>query len=184
MFVKICGLTTPQQIDWAIELGYSAIGLVVYPKSKRYVNPLEFRQLNAYAKNRQMKTVAVSVNYADVAAVENDADYIQFYSGSGYEHLSPEHIILSGNQPPKEMNCAYFLYDVSHGSGEFKGFPEEIKQIQDKLIIAGGLSPENVSDVIQQFQPAGVDVSSGVESSLGIKSYDKMKIFIENCKQQ
>jgi len=72
-----------------------------------------------------------------------------------------------------------FLYDKSRGSSKLEEFPDYLKTIDNKLIIAGGLTFDNVSEVIKQFRPAGVDVSSGVEEKPGVKDINKMRKFIE-----
>lgn len=183
MFIKVCGITTTEQIDWAVTLGYTAIGLVIYKKSKRYISTEICKQFADYAKGK-IKTVAVSMDYADLSPVEKSVDYVQFYTGTGYEHLATSKIILAGSTIPESKIYKYFLYDISHGSGEFSQFPKHIKVIKEKLIIAGGLSSDNIKQVIDQYEPVGVDISSGVESGQGIKDYNKMKKFIENCKSQ
>jgi phosphoribosylanthranilate isomerase len=183
MFVKVCGITEKKQIDWAIELDYSAVGFVVYPKSKRFVDGKNLDSLLEYATNK-INTVVVSVNFTDVARFAENADFIQYYTldsiiGEKYCHKT----IIAGKYIPKNLNYKYFLYDESHGSGRFKSFPKDIIDIADKLILAGGLSPDNIAEIIKSINPFGVDVSSGVEIEPGKKNYQLMKKFISNIKE-
>jgi len=176
MFVKVCGIKTFEEIDWALSLGYTAVGVVLYQKSKRYVNEDMAVRLAQYA-NGKIKTVAVSVAYADLSNVDSYFDYIQVY-----EQINKENLIFASNCKPVGIKFKYFLYDKSKGSGEFEGFPEWLDDLKGKLIIAGGLNYQNVADVIKRYSPFGVDVSSGVENARGEKDYELMKRFMESVK--
>jgi len=75
------------------------------------------------------------------------------------------------------------VYDASVGSGVFKAFPKWLKDVEGRLIVAGGLNQDNVCNVIGKIKPFGVDVSSGVEKD-GVKNFELMKDFIgaaRNC---
>ena len=73
MFVKVCGLKTEAQIDQAIDLGYNAIGVVTYPKSKRFCSPETAVRLAAYAGDRILRFV-VGMTWNDVAAAASAFD--------------------------------------------------------------------------------------------------------------
>lgn len=176
MFIKVCGIKTFEQIDWAYSLGFTAIGVVLYKKSKRFVDENTAISLAGYAKGK-VKTVAVSVNYSDVLNITDFFDYVQVY-----EEIDINNLILASNVMPKVRNFKYFLYDKSKGSGEFEDLPEWLFDLKDKLIIAGGLNHNNVKGVIEKYHPFGVDVSSGVENESGEKDYNLMKKFIESVK--
>jgi phosphoribosylanthranilate isomerase len=133
-------------------------------------------KLARYAKDK-IKTVAVSVTYADVSNVERYFDYIQVY-----EQVNKDNLIFASNTKPTGNSFKYFLYDKSKGSGEFESFPEWLDDLRGKLIIAGGLNYQNVRDIIKRYSPFGVDVSSGVENAQGEKDYELMRKFIESVK--
>ena len=84
--------------------------------------------------------------------------------------------------PPPEIRYEFFIYDASIGSGIFKPFPEWVKAMSSKIILAGGLTPKNVCSVIRAIRPYGVDVSSGVEKD-GAKDFGLMKAFIDAVKK-
>jgi phosphoribosylanthranilate isomerase len=173
MFTKVCGLTTKEQIDKAIEFGYDAIGVVTYNKSKRYCPADKAMQLAEHAKGK-IKTFVVGINYSDVKEAAPFFDYTQIY-----EFIQVPNLVLASKEiPPSDLTYEYFVYDASAGSGVFKTFPEWITHNPDKLIVAGGLTKENVCDVIKGIQPFGVDVSSGVEKD-GVKDIRMMKEFID-----
>ncbi len=172
MFVKICGIREKREIDWAVSLGYNAIGIVVYPLSKRFVPTNRAIELINYAKGKIL-TVVVSLNYRDVKDFENISDFVQIY-----EYVNLKGLIYATDSPPKYQNFSYLLYDSSKGSGKFKEIPEWVIDFRDRLIVAGGLNSKNVKDVIDYIQPFGVDVSSSVEKD-GKKDFKLMKEFME-----
>ncbi|KAA0257092.1 phosphoribosylanthranilate isomerase [Deferribacter autotrophicus] len=177
MFVKVCGITDFCQIDWAVELGFSAIGVVLYPKSKRYVTSDFAKKLSSYAKGKIL-TVCVSLTYDDMKDCANFFDYVQIY-----EYRKVKGLIYASSAEPAHRDYEYFMFDASMGKGIFdEDIPDWIYNYREKLIFSGGLDENNVRSVIERIKPFGVDVSSSVEESPGIKSYDKMKRFIEACK--
>jgi phosphoribosylanthranilate isomerase len=173
MFVKVCGLKTKEQIDKAILYGYDAIGVMVYPKSKRYCQQDLAIELAEYAKGK-IKTFVVGLTYDDVDNVAHAFDYIQIYEARQLPNL----VYASKQSPPSNLKYEYFLYDASLGSGVFEGFPDWIRDRASEIILAGGLNPENVCAVIQDLNPFGVDVSSGVETA-GVKDLKLMKKFVD-----
>lgn len=177
MFTKVCGLKTFEQIDKAIEYGYDAIGIVTYYKSKRYCTSETAIKLAQYAKNK-IKTFIVGLSYDDVKDAAFAFDYTQIYEARQIPNLA----LASKELPPQHIEYEYFFYDASIGSGVFNTFPEWIKTIRERLLLAGGLNKDNVCEVIRQIHPFGVDVSSGVEKD-GVKNYRMMKAFIDAVKK-
>lgn len=176
MFVKICGIKSLYDLENSINLGFDAFGIVLTRKSKRFVDFDLAKKLVSYSKGK-IKSVAVAYNFNEIKEIYEHFDYIQLYNYVDKENL----IFSSGNMEEFNMSCKYFLYDKSHGKGKFEKLPDNLMQINRKLIIAGGLNPENVKNVVKKFKPFGVDVSSGVERQ-GLKEYELMKKFIEGAK--
>jgi phosphoribosylanthranilate isomerase len=176
MFVKVCGLKTKEHIDQAVECGYDAIGVVTYPKSKRYCPPEAAVELARYAGDR-IKRFVVGIRYSDVEAAAPAFDYVQIYEPRQLPNL----VLASRERPPAHLNIEYFVYDASIGSGVFKAFPDWLGNRSEKILVAGGLNADNVCDVIHDIQPFGVDVSSGVEKN-GVKDPDLMKVFIDTVR--
>jgi phosphoribosylanthranilate isomerase len=178
MFAKVCGLITKEQIDKAIAYGYDAIGVVTYPKSKRYCATRKAIELAEYAKGR-IKSFVVGITYSDVEEVADLFDYTQIYEARQVPNL----VLASKEKPSLDLDYEYFIYDASIGSGVFHPFPTWVKDMAGKVIVAGGLDIENVCSVIQDIKPFGIDVSSGVEKD-GVKDFTLMKEFIteaRNC---
>ncbi|MEU6198017.1 hypothetical protein [Streptomyces sp. NPDC047061] len=172
-FVKVCGLTQEQQIDWAVELGYDAVGIVVTPKSKRYCPPERAVALADHARGR-IPVFAVALTHAETAAVADHFDVIQIYETADIPNLA----LASGTPPEKPEALQYFFYDASAGSGVFADIPDWVGDVPGRVVIAGGLDEHNVAGVIEAFGPYGVDVSSGVETAPGVKSREKMAAFV------
>ncbi|MFD4505707.1 hypothetical protein [Streptomyces sp. NPDC058457] len=172
-FVKVCGLTQEQQIDWAVELGYDAVGIVVTPKSKRYCPPERAVALAGHARGR-IPVFAVALTHAETAAVAGHFDIIQIYETADIPNLA----LASGTPPGKPEALQYFFYDASAGSGVFADIPDWVGEVPGKVVIAGGLDEHNVAGVIEEFGPYGVDVSSSVETAPGVKSREKMAAFV------
>ena len=93
MFVKVCGLKTKEHIDQAIEYGYDAIGVVTYPKSKRYCPPQLAIELARYAGNR-IKRFVVGIRFSDVEAAAPAFDYTQIY-----EQRQVPNLVLASKEP-------------------------------------------------------------------------------------
>lgn len=177
MFIKICGITTFEQIDWAVTLGYDAVGVVVYPKSKRFVPEQKAIELATYARQKII-SVCVSISFYDVANIYKYFDFVQVS-----ENIDAQNLIFSTFEEPKFANYKYVIYDASHGTGKFTDLPKWLEKYRENLIIAGGLTPENVRSVIQTAKPFGVDVSSGVENAPDVKNYKKMEEFINEVRR-
>lgn len=172
MFVKVCGITAIHQIDWAVALGYSAIGVVLHPESARYQDVDAARKLALHAKG-SITSVAVGIGFDEVKEVYDDFDLIQVY-----EYRNLERMIYAGNALPPAGSCDYFLYDAGRGDGIARYFPEWLRNTPGKIILSGGLRTETVSQIIKSHRPYGLDVSSGVELERGVKDYHSMKKFI------
>lgn len=164
---------TKDQIDAAGNMGYSAVGIVLHEKSPRYCAPDKAIGLAEYAKGK-IPVVAVALKYEEIAEAEKAFDFIQLY-----EFFDDERLIFAGDTPPSEERVyRYFMHDTSRGSGKTEVFPSYSDRIRKRLILSGGLNCDNVSSVIKNFSPAGVDVSSGVEKIRGVKDIKLMERFM------
>lgn len=171
--MKVCGIISVDQIDQAIALGYSAIGVVLHSSSPRYCGADCAKDLAEYARGR-ITTVAVGLTYGEVTALRDDFDYVQ-----AYEYRDLDRYIYAGDTEPPAGARPLFMYDASRGSGKSAGLPSWLHGMKERLIISGGLAPDNVSAIIRGYRPFGVDVSSGVETVRGKKDYHLMEKFIE-----
>lgn len=179
MFVKVCGLRSETEIDIAYSLGYDGIGIVTTKKSKRYIDPKRSIELANYAKKKypRVKRFAVALTYDELSAVENYFDYLQIY-----QEINNDKCVYASSSKPEKLYSNLFIYDSSRGRGVFEKIPHWIKYLSSKVIISGGLTPDNISELIRNHNYCyGVDVSSGVEVN-GVKDLQRMKRFIEEVR--
>jgi phosphoribosylanthranilate isomerase len=195
LLVKICGITRPRDAEIACREGADAIGLNFWSGSKRFVEDGQAREILAAVKPGVLK-VGVFVNPHPLAVSESlsglGLDLIQFHgdeSPRAWSELPGDQIIRAvrvadhGSLVGAEgWNPRYFLYDAfcqGYG-GAGKTAPWEIVATGGRrpFLLAGGLDAQNVAAAISAVRPDGVDVSSGVESSPGIKDEAKLVAFI------
>lgn len=184
MMVKVCGITRREDALAAAELGASAIGFIFYPKSPRYVSPERARALGEGLAVTKVG-VFVDETRAAIEAVMRAAnlDVAQIYGGEAPSgaRVWKAHRIDQGMTAGKAMiasdDCEAMLLD---GQSNGQAFDWTIaKGIQAKTIIAGGLDAWNVAEAICIAEPWGVDASSRLEISPGVKDHEKMKQFIQ-----
>lgn len=190
MFVKICGLSTEEGVAAALEAGADALGFV-FASSVRRVSPAVAARLAAPARGRAL-CVAVTRRPAaneieeiiDVFApdlLQTDHDDAPQLPARALERLLPvyrETEALSEELPPRLL----FEGAVS-GIGRTADWSlAQAVARRSQLLLAGGLSPENVAAAIRSVRPWGVDVSSGVESAPGQKSPQRIHQFVSAAK--
>lgn len=198
MFIKICGITTEEDGLLAVALGANAVGFVFAP-SKRQVTAMAARDI---ARRLPAETLTVGVFRNESAQRVVDITHeagLKAAQLHGHEtaeeslHVA-RHVPLMvkafapGAQGLDNVNDygahAIMLDGPSPGSGEvFDWSLTEGMPSNTRIILAGGLNPDNVADGIRTVRPWGVDVSSGVEKAPGRKDSSKMRRFIENARQ-
>lgn len=188
--IKICGITRREDAEVCVDAGADAIGLVFYSKSSRYVN---LKQAKAIIRDLPSSLLIVSlVVDPDPLEVEIIIDTInphllQFHGQEtsafceSFQRPYIKAISMAKNFLEWDKSQAKALLFDSASGGSGQTFPWHLIQPrpQKPIILAGGLTPDNVSDAIQQVKPYAVDVSSGVEKEPGIKDKDKIKAFVE-----
>jgi phosphoribosylanthranilate isomerase len=199
MKVKICGITDVETALLAVEAGADALGFV-FAESKRKITPQKAREIILYLPP-EIEKVGVFVNERKLV-MEEIAEYCGLTMLQLHGEEAPEMcegfslpiIKAFGISSEKDIEQAmqysvsYMLADSPKGvyrGGNGVSFDWSILSKtslrEKKIILAGGLTPENVADAIQTVRPYMVDVSSGVESN-GVKDVEKIKAFIHNAK--
>jgi len=202
--IKICGIKTIDDALAAIEAGADYLGFNFYPKSVRFIEKDACAEITSVLKNEypHIELVGVFVNSSveDVKDILEDCslDLAQLHGDETAETLNE----LEGKAfkafrgIPENINgferqdAPAFLVDASvkglyGGTGvaaDWNGAAELAKKYQ--LLLAGGLTPENVADAVRQVKPWGVDVASGVESAPGEKDAAKMKAFVQAVRER
>lgn len=201
MQVKICGITRPEDGAAAASLGADAIGLVFWEGSRRAVDIDGARRIcDELPPFIAVTALMVNPTGAEVESVLNSLpiNVLQFHGEETpmfceqwrrpyIRALRAQAGIDLTAEAAKYPDARGFLLDAVH-QGQFGGTGQTFdwalvpQSFSRPIILAGGLNPANVEEGICQLKPVAVDVSSGVESSPGIKDHDKMQRFIEVAK--
>ncbi len=205
--VKICGLSTPETLTAAINGGTNFVGLVFYAPSPRHVE-IEVASYLAKQVPSNVEVVGLFVNPTDdyLQQVLNEVPLtmIQLHGSETVRRvieikktfnlpvikaLPIETTDDLQNIAPYDGIADWLLFDAKGealpgGNGiVFDWNILKDYQGQSPYMLAGGLNPNNVADALHILTPDAVDVSSGVESSAGVKSSDKIHSFIQSAKQ-
>jgi phosphoribosylanthranilate isomerase len=207
--VKICGITRPEDALAAAAAGADAIGLNFYPRSTRFVGQEQARRIAAVVPAGVVRVgVFVNATAEEIVQtfVGTPLDLVQLHGDEPPElvcRLGDRPVVRvfrvgqGGLAAALEYldRCRHLgttprlvLADAAAGrayggTGELadwsalRGYP--VADWHPPLILAGGLTPENVADAIRAVRPAGVDTASGVESSPGIKDHALIRRFVE-----
>ena len=194
MFVKICGITSEEDALLAVAMGADAVGFVFAP-SPRQIAPQRAGEIVSRLP-AEIVTVGVFRNETRQRVVDiAHGSHLRAVQLHGRESSADSHWIhqrvplvvmaFPAGDPRLDEADDYaadaFLVDsATPGSGEvFDWSLAEGAPQNRRIILAGGLTPENVADAVRVVQPWGVDVSTGVEASPGRKDARKMRAFIE-----
>ncbi len=194
MRIKICGITSYKDAMIAINTGADALGFVFYEKSPRYITPQKAKEIIsslppfiekvALFVNEDAKTIDKTCHEVGATLAQLHFEVSDEFSAS----LKTPHIKVIRAKKADDIlkySHEYRLIDaycdVFGGSGKRINI-EWFKEIDcSKIILAGGLTPDNVN-ALKEYGFYGVDVSSGVEKELRIKDEKKVKEFILNAK--
>lgn len=186
--IKICGLRSHEHVNHAVSCGADSIGLVFHQQSPRYIKPADAAQIRWQIPAFVTVTALFLNENSDwIETVINQVkpDCLQFHGTESpdfceqwrYPYIK---VIAMGsvddiNDYAKSYkNALGFLLDSNQagrqgGSGDTFDWSRIPSAFQYPLILAGGLTPQNVADAVVQVRPWAVDVSSGVEKSRGVK---------------
>lgn len=210
--VKICGLTNLEDALAAAEAGADLLGFILYPKSPRYVAPEKIAEIvtgvrAAFAVPPRCVGVFVNVSTAQVIATldQTKLDLAQLHGdesaaevaalhGRGFKAVRPIGLedalsfvatfaAIGADAGPAMLIDAYDPHAYG-GTGQRAdwGAAAVVAQRVSHLLLAGGLTPDNVAAAVQVVRPWGVDVASGVEARPGRKDHAKVRAFIAAAK--
>ncbi len=202
--VKICGLRAPEQAQAALDVGADMLGLLFYEPSHRYISPGDARKLveTVQQEHSTADFVGVFVNCAadfinDIAE-QVGLQFVQLHGNEAPEFCHSIHrpvikaVSLNDQNDIQKVRayhetCWRVLLDTPTaqwgGTGQTHDWTLARSVAQEiPILLAGGLTPENVSEAIRQVHPWGVDVSSGVETNR-VKDVEKIQMFIENVRK-
>ena len=195
MFVKICGITRAEDAAVAVTHGASAIGFIFWAKSRRYVDPDQARAI--------VRTLPPFVTPVGVF-VNEPADAINAVAAQ----VGLGAVQLHGDETPELLDALVSPVVKAVGridADTARRWPSRVRLLVDAdervqrggtgitadwaaaavlarqrpIVLAGGITPENVGDAVLTVQPFGIDVSSGVEDAPGIKNPEKLRALFE-----
>jgi phosphoribosylanthranilate isomerase len=197
--IKICGIKTVTDALAAMDAGADLIGFNLYPKSPRFIERQACAEITSVLKREypQVRLVGVFVNSSveevkdtlqicslDLAQLHGDETPEMVASFSGKAFKAFRGIPESVNGFARSESPAFLLdasvkgmYGGSGVTADWDGAAELAKKYP--LLLAGGLTPENVAEAIRRVKPWGVDVASGAESAPGQKDAAKMSAFVK-----
>ena len=194
MWVKICGITTLEDARCAIDAGADALGFVFYPKSPRYITPENAKAIVAQLPLHVKKiglfvealpeeiNVTCKTSFIDMAQIHFEVDETFLLA------LDVPYLLVTRAQKQSDVTQYHGrlrLVDAYVESFGGAGARLELSWFDnvdtENIILAGGLTPLNVEEV-KSFGFYGVDVSSGVEKSKGIKDHEKIRAFLKKAK--
>ena len=187
LFVKICGITSSEAAEVAVAAGVDALGFV-FAQSPRQISPSRAAEIGRVVP-RNVEKVAVFLNPqpGEIESVLDgfDADTVQADWPSLTEIVAPEVLPVLRDAMPTKLAGRRVLFE-----GRFSGVgvPADWSVAaglarRSSLILAGGLHEGNVRSAINSVHPFGVDVSSGVESSRGIKDVGLIDSFVNEVRE-
>ena len=201
--IKICGITNLDDGLEAIAAGVDALGFVFVPNTPRYITPsqakLVIKQLPPFITNvglfvdSEIDEIEDIVNHCKLNAVQLHGDE----SPEMCSQISLQTKVIKSFHVKKELQVlrneianyrvdAYLLDTFIKGKagGTGQTFDWRIAEgLSQRIILAGGLTPDNIGTAIAQLQPYGVDVSSGVEKSPGKKDTNKIYSFVRQVRK-
>ena len=198
-YIKICGITREEDAECAINSGVNALGFIAFPKSPRYITAVRFGELVNFVDNR-VPCVVVFVNptQAEVDSyVKAGADVLQFHGQEEVEFVNSQKVtcwkafnIRNQQQVDDLAQAGYevekylidsFIKDatVPGGTGHVANWDLSryaVDTLPAPVILAGGISAKNLQEAMDTVAPFGLDLSSSVEISPGIKDRDKIRM--------
>jgi len=199
MFVKVCGITRVSDALHAVEQGATAIGFVLWPHSPRAMTvervaeivsalPRHVVKVGVFV-NEPVAGISLAAERARLTAVQLHGDETPDYADAlewpviravsvgslaeASEAWSSDTALLVDNLDPIRRGGTGAVIDWSQAVGIARS---------RRVVLAGGLTPDNVASAIRAVRPFGVDVSSGVEAAPGVKDLEKVARFVTNAK--
>ncbi len=198
-WVKVCGLRTTQDVAVAVEAGADAVGLMLADSPRQItVDQAKLLAQVAGAVDTVLVMANASVPEVREAVLRTGATGVQAYGDHSTEVVdwaSQQGLLVLqpfsvGREPIADivqLEGVIPLFDTASpdrlgGSGHSFDW-SLVRAFSSKFVLAGGLAPENVAKAVLATQAWGVDASSGLESSPGVKDHHKIRAFIEGAKQ-
>jgi phosphoribosylanthranilate isomerase len=198
MLVKICGITSIEDAEAAVDAGAAALGFVFWPKSPRFIDPHEARTIVSSLPpfvvpvgvfvNQPAAHVRGVAALVRLGAVQLHGDEDVLYV-AGMDAPVIKAVSLEGGDDADQIDIwprrTMLLLDVHDpvsrgGTGRTVDWSvAAVVAARRRTLLAGGLTPDNVAEAVALVQPFGIDVSSGVERSPGVKDHARIRALFE-----
>ncbi|TDR54865.1 phosphoribosylanthranilate isomerase [Halomonas ventosae] len=198
--IKFCGLTRPEDVDAAVAAGADALGFVLWPGSKRAIDEQRLAELSERVPAFVTRVgLFVDPDLALVARAAEHLDLLQFHGDE------PPGTCMAVGRPwikalrmrdGLDLHAAAEAYGgarallldayrpgVPGGTGETFDWSRIPASLAKPVILAGGLTPDNVAEAIAVVAPFAVDVSGGIEAAPGVKDATRMAAFLQAVRQ-
>ncbi len=199
--VKFCGITRQADAAFAVRLGVDALGFVFHPKSPRYIEPADAGGIIS-GLPPFVTSVGLFVDHSHDEVEEiisqSSIDLVQFHGDESpefCEQISRPYFKAVRVKDETDINgiaASYrfargllldaYVAGIPGGSGERFDWSKVPTDLTLPIIMAGGLNSGNVAEVVQRLRTSGVDVSSGIETSPGLKDEQQMQSFMTTVK--
>jgi len=162
--VKVCGLTRQEDVDVAAEAGADLLGFVLVEKSPRRAEAV-----------LDVPETALSVAVFVAETAETPADLVQLYPDDGGDVRGREALLLRDGEPvARVLDQPWQGHDPEHWSAA--------ADVEGRVMLAGGLGPDNVREAIAAVRPWAVDASSSLEREPGVKDHDKVRVWVASAR--
>lgn len=191
-WVKICGLRRQEDAERAAEMGADALGFVFEPTSPRYVGSQDWSPDWLLGLRAELVAVFGPVRFQGLSLGFGTVQGVGWPEPGGQSGRKRQPVLRVGPNALSELvgvanGAARIVLDAPHataygGTGHTVDWDlaaEIVAASSVPVVLAGGLRPENVGEAIRRVRPFGVDVSSGVESSPGVKDPARLRAFFE-----
>ena len=198
--IKICGITQKETVNFLVKNSVDYFGLIFYEKSPRFIDLQNATELVNISKNTELKAVGVFVNYAlidiqkyikklNLKFIQLHGDENELYIKKLKNNNDVTVIKAIGIKSSHDLKLTQnyksvdiFLFDYKPKDNELPGgnaktFNWQVTKninISKKWFLSGGINENNIKKAISMANPYGIDISSGVEKKIGVKSIDKI----------
>jgi indole-3-glycerol phosphate synthase / phosphoribosylanthranilate isomerase len=163
--VKVCGLTRQEDVDAAVEVGADLLGFILVDRSPRRAEAV-----------LDVPETALSVAVFVEDTTETDADLVQFYPDGGGTVRGREALLLrEGRAVARVLDQPWGDRDPGHWSAAAAA--------GGRVVLAGGLGPDNVAEAIAAVRPWAVDAASSLEREPGVKDHDKVRDYVQAARR-
>ena len=197
MLVKICGITRLEDAEAAVAAGAGALGFVFWPESPRYIDPYRARAIRSRLPpfvtavgvfvNQPLEHVTAVASLVRLGVVQLHGDETpQYAAGISTPVMKavPSGAAQGGRiaEWPAAMTLLLDVHDPVKRGGtgrtiDWAGAAQVAAA--RRILLAGGLTPDNVAEAVAQVRPFGIDVSSGVERTPGVKDHQRLRALFE-----